>query len=562
MSQPPPSTKESGQASASTAAAGSGLAPTQAVSRRKFILIIAGLVTGLLLGALDQTIVATAGPTIISDLGGLNLYAWVFSAYILAQTVAMPIFGKLSDLYGRRRFFVLGLIIFMGGSIASGAAQNIDWLIVSRAVQGVGGGAFFPIALGIAGVTFPPAQRGRITGIFSSVFGIASVLGPSVGTYIVDVVNWRWVFYINLPLGVASIFLLFAGLAESRSAFKPKLDLLGIPALAGWIALLDLGFLNGGSTYPWLSFQEAGFFAGAAAVFVAFIQIERRTAEPVLPLSLFKVRNISSASGVSFLRGLMLLAVISYIPLFIQAGLGRSINTSSDVLDAFLLPMIVASILGGTLVTRLSYRTLCVVGLLIATGGAYTLTLFDATVGTTQIVESMALAGFGVGMTFSATFLAIQNSAPRKQIGIASSLPQFMSNLGGTIGLAILGTIQVNTFASKVAGVLKLVPPQQQQLASQYLSNANVVGQILASPQSLQQLLAANPSLAPLVPELRVAFVASLSPLFEAGLVMAIASVLASLVLQGSMKQQLLARQMATDAQKSSVDETPVAAPM
>src|SRR5580704_3863534 len=204
---------------------------------------------GLLLGAMDQTIVATAGPTIISDLGGLNLYAWVFSAYILTQTVAMPIFGKLSDLYGRRRFFLLGLLIFMGGSILSGASQNIDELILFRAIQGLGGGAFFPIALSIAGVTFPPEQRGRITGIFSAVFGVASVLGPTVGTYLVEAIDWRWVFYINLPFGIASIILLLTGLNESRlTGLKPKLDWLGIPVLAAWIALLNLGFLNGGST--------------------------------------------------------------------------------------------------------------------------------------------------------------------------------------------------------------------------------------------------------------------------------------------------------------------------
>jgi MFS family permease len=492
--------------------------------------------TGLLLGAMDQTIVATAGPTIISDLGGLNLYAWVFSAYILAQTVAMPIFGKLSDLYGRRRFFVLGLVIFMAGSIASGAAQNIDELILSRAVQGMGGGAFFPIALSIAGVTFPPEQRGRITGIFSSVFGIASVLGPSVGTYIVDVVNWRWVFYINLPLGIASIILLFAGLS-------------------------DLGFLNGGSTYPWLSWEEAAFFGGSAILFAAFIQIERTTVEPVLPLSLFKVRNISASSGVSFLRGLMLLAVVSYIPLFVQAGLGHSINASSEILDAFLLPMIVASVMGGTLVTRLSYRTLTVTGMVIATVGAYTLTFVGAAVGTAQLAESCAIMGFGVGMTFSSTFLAIQNSAPRKQIGIASSLPQFMGNLGGTIGLAILGTIQVNTFASKVAGVLTAVPPQYQQLASQYLGNANQAGQILASPQVLQQLLAQYPALTPLIPQLRDAFVDSITPLFTAGVIIGAVAVCAGLLLQGSMKQQLLARQ-ASAAVAKEPEEIPAAAPM
>jgi len=537
--------------------------PTHAIPRRNFILIIGGLMTGLLLGAIDQTIVATAGPTIISDLGGLNLYAWVFSAYILTQTVAMPIFGKLSDLYGRRRFFILGLAIFMAGSIASGAAQNIDELILSRAIQGLGGGAFFPIALGIAGVTFPPEQRGRITGIFSSVFGIASVLGPSVGTYIVDITSWRWVFYINLPLGVASIILLLAGLSESKSAIKPKLDVFGIPALAAWIALLDVGFLSGGSTYPWLSWQEAAFFGGAALFFAVFIQIERKSAEPVLPLSLFKVRNISSASGVSFLRGLMLLAVVSYIPLFVQAGLGLSINTSSDILDAFLLPMIVGSVVGGTLVTRVSYRNLTVVGLIIATVGAYSLTLFSATVGVYQIAVSVALTGFGVGTTFSATFLAIQNSAPRKQIGIASSLPQFMGNLGGTIGLAILGTVQVNTFASKVSGVLAGVPAQSQQIAFQYLGNANLAGQILASPQALHQLVTQYPALEPLIEPLRVAFVDSISPLFTAGVLIGVASIAAGMLFKGSMKQQLMARQMAADAAKTkSLEETPTVAPI
>jgi EmrB/QacA subfamily drug resistance transporter len=538
-----------------------GAAPE--VSKRSFILIIAGLMTGLLLGAMDQTIVATAGPTIVSDLGGLSVYAWVFSAYILTQTVAMPIFGKLSDLYGRRRFFILGLIIFMAGSIASGAAQNIDELIISRAIQGLGGGAFFPIALGIAGVTFKPEQRGRITGIFSGVFGIASVLGPSVGTYLVDVINWRWIFYINLPLGVASIILLLVGLNESKSLTKPKLDWLGIPALTAWIALLNLGFLNGGTTYPWYSWEEYSFFIGAAVMFALFIFIERRAAEPVLPLNLFKSRNISSASAVSFLRGLMLLAVVSYIPLFVQAGLGMSINASSWILDAFLLPMIVASVIGGTLVTRISYRNLTVTGLVIATVGVYLLTFFSATVGWYQMIEAVALTGFGVGMTFSATFLAIQNSASRAQIGIASSLPQFMGNLGGTIGLAIMGTIQANTFASKLTGVLASLPASQQATASQYLGNANLVGQFLASPQALQQFLAQYPSFTPIIGQLRLAFIDSVTPLFSIGLVISVVGVAAALLFTGSMKQQMLARKVAMDsAAKKDGESMPAAAPM
>lgn len=522
--------------------------------------------TGLLLGAMDQTIVATAGPTIISDLGGLSLYAWVFSAYILTQTVAMPIFGKLSDLYGRRRFFILGLVIFMAGSIASGAAQNIDELIISRAVQGLGGGAFFPIALSIAGVTFKPEQRGRITGIFSSVFGIASVLGPSVGTYLVDIINWRWIFYINLPLGVASIILLLVGLNESKAGFKPKLDWLGIPTLTAWIALLNLGFLNGGSTYPWYSWQEYSLFIGAAAFFALFMFIETKAPEPVLPLSLFRVRNISSASGVSFLRGLMLLAVVSYIPLFVQAGLGMTINQSSNILDAFLLPMIVGSVVGGSLVTRISYRILTVVGLAVATLGVYLLTFLGASSGWEQIMEAVAVTGFGVGTTFSPTFLAIQNSASRAQIGIASSLPQFMGNLGGTIGLAIMGTIQVNTFASKLNGVLATIPAQYQQVAAQYLSNPNQVGQILASPSILAQLSAANPAFAQLIPQLRLAFVESITPLFSIGLGIAAASVVAGLLFTGSMKQQMMARKLAMESAKKEKGDgeepLPSAAPM
>jgi EmrB/QacA subfamily drug resistance transporter len=511
--------------------------------------------TGLLLGAMDQTIIATAGPTIISDLGGLSLYAWVFSAYILAQTIAFPIFGKLSDLYGRRRFFILGLVIFMGGSIASGAAQNIDELILFRAIQGLGGGAFFPIALSIAGVAFPPEQRGRITGIFSSVFGIASVLGPSVGTYIVDVINWRWVFYINLPLGVASIILLLAGLNESKSESKPKLDWLGIATLAAWIALLDLGFLNGGSTYPWYSWEEAAFFGGAAAIFVAFIAIERKAAEPVLPLNFFRNRNISSASAVSFLRGLMLLAVISYVPLFVQAGLGMTINDSSRILDAFLLPMIAGAILGGGLVTKMSYRSITVAGLLLGVVGVYAMTLLGSASGGLQIMEAVAVTGFGVGTTFSATFLSIQNSAPRSQIGVASSLAQFMGNLGGTIGLAIMGTLQVNTFATKLSPVLAQIPQQQQQVASEYLGNANLVGQILSSPQALQQLVAQYPAFASLIPALRVAFVDSITPLFMAGLAISVVALAASFLLTGSMRQQLLAREMVVPDQNVKRDE-------
>lgn len=517
--------------------------------RRTLIFILGGLITGLLLGAMDQTIVATAGSTIISDLGGLSLYAWVFSAYILTQTVSFPVFGKLSDLYGRRRFLLLGLVVFMAGSILSGASQNIDELIVFRAIQGIGSGAFFPIAIAVVGVVFPPALRARVQGIFASVFGISSVVGPSLGSYLVQALSWRWIFYVNIPLGIASIILIRAGLKETRDAnAKPNLDWLGISTLATWIVLLMLGFLDGGSTFPWYSWQEFALFAGAAAVFAIFLYLETKAKEPVLPLGLFRIRTVSSASTVGFLRGVAFYAVISYIPLFVIAASGGSVDDGRNVLYGFLIPLIVAAILGGQLSTRRSYREIIVAGTAIMTVGMFLLTSVTFATPEIDLIERLGVMGFGVGLTFPTVVLAIQYSVERRQMGIASSLAQFMANLGGTIGLAILGTIQVNTFASKLSGVLQTVPPQNKAQASAFLGDANLVGRVLASPQTLAQIIQANPQVAALVPTLRDAFGQSVAPLFLGGFAVSVMTVIASLFITGSFKQQVQARMAAASA--------------
>jgi len=496
----------------------------------------------MLLAALDQTIVATAGPTIISDLGGLSLYAWVFSAYILTQTVALPIFGKLSDLYGRRKFFVLGLAIFMGGSILSGASQNITQLIVFRAIQGIGSGAFFPIALAIVGVIFPPAQRGRVNGIFASIFGISAVIGPSAGSYIVEAVNWRWIFYINLPLGIISFALIMLGLKESRNSnARPSIDILGVTTLTAWVVLLILGFLDGGTTYPWYSWQEAVTFAGSAVLFVAWLIIERRAKEPVIPLDLFRLRTVSSASGVAFLRGVGFFAVISYIPLFVQAALGGSVSDGRNVLYGFLIPLIIAAIIGGQLAVRISYRGIVFAGLVVMTFGVYLLTSISQNSTFLDLASRTAVTGLGAGLTFASVVIAIQYAVPREKIGVASSLAQFMSNLGSSIGLAILGSIQANTFGSQLSTVLAGLPAQAQARAAPFLSNQDLVGQVLATPAALAQMTSANPALAAFVPQLRVAFANSVIPLFWVSLAVSILSIVASLFITGSMKQQVAA---------------------
>jgi EmrB/QacA subfamily drug resistance transporter len=512
--------------------------------RRTTILILSGLLTGMLLAALDQTIVATAGPTIISDLGGLSLYAWVFSAYILAQTVSLPIFGKLSDLYGRKRFFVLGLIIFMVGSMLSGASQSITELIVFRAIQGIGSGAFFPIALAIVGVAFPPSMRGRAQGIFASVFGIAAVVGPSVGSYIVELINWRWIFYINLPLGIISFALIWISIKDSRNAnARPTVDILGVSTLTAWVTLLILGFLDGGTTYPWYSWQEYLTFAGAAVLFVVFIIVERRAPEPVIPLNMFRNRTILSSTAVAFLRGIAFFAVISFIPLFVQAGLGLSVADGRNALYGFLLPLIVGAIVGGQLSIRVGYRGIIFSGLAIMTVGIFLLTEVNQTSTIFDIAWRSAIGGLGVGLTFASVVIAVQYSVSRDKIGVASSLAQFMGNLGSSIGLAVIGAVQANTFGSQLSTLVASVPPQGRAQAAAFLGNTNLVGQVLATPAALAQMTAANPTLAnpAFITALRVAFANSIIPLFWISLAVSVMALAASLFITGSMKQQLAA---------------------
>ena len=516
------------------------LPPQTLPPRKTLVLIVAGLLTGLLLGALDQTIVATAGPTIIADLGGLSVYAWVFSSYILTQTVAMPIFGKLSDLYGRRKFLLLGISLFMGGSALSGQAQDINQLIIFRAIQGIGSGAFFPIAIAVAGVVFPPSQRGRVQGMFASTFGMAAVLGPSAGSYLVQALNWRWIFYVNLPLGVLSIAFLMLGLKESRdSSAKPVIDWLGVTSLASWVALLMLGFLSGGTTFAWYSWQEAALFAAAASMFVVFIRAERKAEEPIVPLGLFRIRTVAAGATVGFLTGIAMYAVISYIPLFVQAALAGGIDDGRNVLYAFMIPLVAGAMIGGQLGTRsVGYRPLVTVALVILTSGLFLLTTITATSSLTMLMEFGAVMGFGLGITFPVVILAIQYSVSRRQIGIASSLAQFTRNLGGTIGLSVLGAIQINAFGSQLSSVLQAAPQ-----AAAFLGDPNTVGRILADPATLAHITQSAPAVALIVPMLRAAFATSVVPLFWAGFVVSAASIVAGLFITGSFRQQVIARE-------------------
>jgi len=433
--------------------------PNPPKSRRTVALVLAGLLAGLLLGFMDVTIVSTAGPTIVSELGGLSLYAWVFSSFLIVQTVTIPIFGKLSDLYGRKRFFLLGLVVFMAGSALSGASQNIYELILFRAVQGIGFGAFVPATIAIAGDLFPPERRGQAQGLLFSINGVAFAIAPALGSFLTETLSWRWIFYINLPVGAVSLVLISAALRESKALnASPFSDWLGTATLVGFLGLLMMGLFLGGSTFAWTSWAELSLLAGSVLLLGAFVFAERRAKEPVLPPRLFRIRNVSAATAVNLLRAVAFFAVIAYLPLFAAAGLGASIGEVRNVIYAFTLPLTAGILVGGTTISRLGFRKPALVGAVIASVGLGLLTTMRSSSSILQLMAACVPLGFGNGMMIPATIVAFQNSVQKREIGIASGLATFTLNLGGSIGVSLLGAIQIGLFNSELSRLLAGAP--------------------------------------------------------------------------------------------------------
>jgi EmrB/QacA subfamily drug resistance transporter len=514
---------------------GTGPPPRPTLPRRTVILILGGLLTGLLLGFMDVTIVATAGPTIIADLGGLSLYAWVFSSFIIAQTVVIPILGKLSDIYGRKRFFLLGLVIFMVGSVFSGASQNIYELIIFRSLQGVGFGAFVPATIAIAGDLFPPMQRGRVQGLLFSVNGIAFAVAPAAGSYLTEAISWRWIFYINLPLGVASFAIIYFALRESRdSRVGAFSDWAGTAALAGCITLFMFGLFLGGSTFAWLSLQEAALFIGSVVVLLAFIKVEGKAKEPVIPLRLFRSRTISAATGVNILRAMVLFGLIAYLPLFAQAVLGADVSGVRNAVYALALPLTAGILLSGATLSRTGARNIILIGAGILVAGLVTLQTLSSSSSLIQLMELEVPIGFASGLMIPPTIVAFQNSVQRNEIGVASALAAFTLNLGAAIGVAVLGAIQTNAFANQLSTLLADVPPGVRAA----LSDPNLAGQILASPAALAALVAANPAVSTIIPSLREAFSKSILILNVDLLAASVAVFLAGLFIRRERKKE------------------------
>ncbi len=444
----------------------------QITGKRRWIALAAVMLV-MFFSSLDQTVVATAMPVIIGDLQGFTLYAWVFTAYMMASAVMVPVYGKLSDIYGRKPFYVLGLGLFMLGSIAAGLVQTMPQLIAARTFQGLGAGALLTMPRATVGDIFNPRERGRWMGVVSSIFGIASIIGPALGGWITDQWNWRWIFYINLPIAAIALIGIVMTLPTVRSEKTPKVDWQGsLLLILGLIPLL-LAFTWAGSTYPWGSVLIIGLFAISILFLALFILAERRAEEPIMAPELFKNPLFSSTALVALFISMGLFGSIAFLPLFIQGAQGLSAQSSGQILTPMMLSFITGSIVGGQLVTRTGrYKLQVLIAGLIGAFGMYLLTRLNATTPAWVVVVDMIILGTGIGSVMPVLVVVVANAFPYKLMGMVDSTQQFVRSLGGIIALPVLGTVLTNTFASEfnqdLPETLKLALsklPQAQQKA-------------------------------------------------------------------------------------------------
>jgi len=453
-------------------------------------LVIAGTMLALMVAAINQTVVSTALPRIIGELGGLSLFSWVFTSYMLTSTASVPLVGKLSDLYGRKPFLIAGIVIFMVTSAAAGASQTIEQLIVWRAVQGLGAGMIMANSFAVIGDLYPPAERGRYQGLFSGVFGIASVLGPTLGGTLTDHLSWRAVFYINIPFGVAALAVLWFGFPWRRSGPREHaIDYTGAALLASAVVTVLLALTWAGDQFAWSSTQILGLFGLAALLTILFIVAELRAADPVLPMHLFRNRVFVVASSVTFVSGIGMFGTITFMPMFLQGVLGASATNSGIVTSPMMLGMVVASAIAGQLTSRTGrYRSLVLMGGAVLAGGMFLLSTFSPDTTWLMAITGMIVVGFGIGASMPILGLAVQNALPYRLLGVASSSSQFFRQIGGTLGVAVFGTLVTTRLHDNLQS--EIPPNVRAQTPPQLLASLEEP-QVLLSPKNLDALEAA-----------------------------------------------------------------------
>ena len=507
--------------------------------RRQIILTMIGVLLAMFLASLDQTVVATAMPRIIADLGGFDRFTWVTTAYLVASTTAVPIVGRLTDIHGRKIFYVAGIIVFLIGSVLAGMSQTMNQLIAFRAIQGLGGGVIMVNSFTAIADLFPPETRGKYQGFIGVVFGLSSVIGPTLGGFITDSISWNWVFFVNIPIGVPVLLLI----AFLFPAIKPEVenrkhDYAGMVTLVLAVVPILLALSWGGVQYGWGSPQVIGLLVFGVVMIAAFVTIEYRSDSPIMPLEIYRNRMVAVSLVVTFLTGFGMFGGIIFIPLFFQGVLGASATSSGSFLTPMMLGIVVGATVSGQMLARtgLRYRPFGLGGIAAMALGLFLVSTMDENTSFARAVAYIVIMGMGLGSTFPTFTLAVQNSIPFRLMGTATSALQFYRSIGGMLGLALLGAVMANRFAAKleeslpdsVSGVL---PPERIEAMKenpQALVDPSALADLQSrfaaaeSPQVAEQFLTA----------LKASLSGAISDVFTVSVVLVAASLVATVFLK------------------------------
>ncbi|MGE0600486.1 MAG: MDR family MFS transporter [Dehalococcoidia bacterium] len=425
---------------------------SELLNERQKWLLLGSLMICLFVGALDQTVVTTATPKILGDLGGFSLLSWLFTSYMLASTVVIPLVGKMGDIFGRKLFLIGGVATFMLASAACGAAQSMPNLIWVRAIQGIGGGMIFASVFATMGDIFAPAERGKYIGLFTGMFSLASLLGPTVGGFLTDNLSWRWVFYINVPVSLVAMPAIWFNLPNKLRSTKPKLDLVGATLLSAASVMALLALVWAGDKYPWGSFEIIGLLGGSALLIAGFIFQELRHPEPILPLHLFKNRTFLISNLIVFTFGMGVFGSIQFLGIYVQTALNASATASGVVTTPQSIGVLITSVLGGQMITRLGrYKWMTVFGAVLISLALAVMTRLSLDTKLWQVSATMVVLGLGFGLVLPTMSLIVQNAVSYQYIGVATSSSQFFRQIGSVLGIAIFGSILTNTYHAEFA---------------------------------------------------------------------------------------------------------------
>ncbi|USK26692.1 MFS transporter [Bacillus sp. CMF21] len=424
------------------------------LSHKEKITIMIAIIAAMFFAAVNQTIVGNALPKIISDLGGLDYYSWVFTIYMLTSAITTILVGKLSDIYGRKPFIIIGIIIFSIGAFLAGTSMNIFQLIIYRGIQGFGAGMIMSTAFTAVGDLFAPRERGKWQGAMSAVFGISSVFGPTLGGYIVDNLEWKWVFWVFLPLGIVALVLIWKLFPSTVKKAGEKVDYLGSVFLSAAITTALLAFSWAGTKYDWDSVQILSLFGALVLSLIIFVFVERKAVSPILPLDLFKNSIFTISNIIGFVIGVSMFGGVMYVPYFIQGVLGYSATHSSFLTMSMTLGLVFASALGGQIISKTGkYKMQAIIGLFISAIGLYLLSTMTVETSQYLLVFYLTLVGFGIGIGMTVFTLTVQNAVDQKLLGVATASSQLFRSVGGTVGVAIMGTLLNSRMQDKMASM-------------------------------------------------------------------------------------------------------------